>query len=111
MTKAELIALLSEKADQSQKTVNEILQGFTDMITDALVRGERLSLPGLGTFDVKTRAARQGRNPRTGEPMAIEAARVPYFKAARLLKTAVNEKTDTKKTTKRGTLKHKEGCT
>lgn len=99
MTKAEFVALLSEKADQSQKTVNEMLHAFTEIVTDTLVRGESLLFPGLGTFDVKTRAARKGRNPRTGETITIEEAIVPYFKAASLLKSTVNEKT-TKKTIK-----------
>lgn len=101
MTKAELVGLLSEKADQSQKAVHAMLEALTEIVTDTLVRGEKLSLSGFGTFDVKIRAARQGRNPRTGEPIAIEAGRVPYFKAGSVLKTAVNEKTTQKATKER----------
>jgi DNA-binding protein HU-beta len=96
MTKAEFVALLSEKTEQSQKAINEMLQAFTEIVTDALVRGESLLFPGLGTFDVKTRAARKGRNPRTGETIEIAEAIVPYFKAASLLKSTVNEETSKK---------------
>ena len=80
MTKPELV-----KAVATEKAVNAMLE----VITDALVRGEKVQLIGFGTFEISERAAREGRNPQTGESVHIEASRAPKFKAGKALKDAL----------------------
>ena len=82
MNKTELIAAVAEKADLSKKAAVEA-------ITGALIEGEKVQLVGFGSFEVKTRAARVGRNPKTGEEIPISEARLPVFKAGKALKDAV----------------------
>lgn len=67
------------------------MKAFTDVVTEELVKGEKVQIVGFGTFEVSERAAREGRNPRSGEPMTIEASRMPKFKAGKALKDIVNE--------------------
>ena len=86
MNKTELIAAVAEKADLSKK---DAITATVDAITEALTQGEKVQLVGFGSFEVKTRAARVGRNPRTGEPMTYPACKVPTFKPGKPLKDAI----------------------
>ena len=89
MNKAELIAAVAEVAGLSKKDSEKAVNATFDTITAALEAGEKVSLVGFGAFDVKERAARMGRNPRTKEEVEIPASRVPQFKAGKALKDAV----------------------
>lgn len=91
MTKAELIAVVSEKTEFTKKDSEKAVTAVLDAITETLVKGEKVSLVGFGTFEVKDRAERMGHNPQTGEPMPISASKAPVFKAGTALKTAVNK--------------------
>ena len=88
MNKAELIAAVAEVAGLSKKDTEKAVNATFDAITAALEAGEKVSLVGFGAFDVKERAARMGRNPRTKEEVEIPASRVPQFKAGKALKDA-----------------------
>ena len=81
MNKTELIAAVAEKA----------VKAFTDAVAEELVKGGKVQLVGFGTFEVAERAAREGRNPKTGKTMTIEASRTPKFKAGKALKDEVNK--------------------
>ena len=89
MNKTELIAAVAEKADLSKKDAEAAITAAVDAITEALTQGEKVQLVGFGSFEVKTRAARVGRNPRTGEEIPISEAMLPVFKAGKALKDAV----------------------
>ena len=89
MNKTELIAAVAEKADLSKKDAEAAITATVDAITEALTQGEKVQLVGFGSFEVKTRAARVGRNPRTGEEIPIAEAKLPVFKAGKALKDAV----------------------
>ncbi|RMH47384.1 MAG: HU family DNA-binding protein [Gammaproteobacteria bacterium] len=90
MNKSELINAIAQNADLSKAAAGRALDAFIDAVTEALRKGEQVSLVGFGTFSVKERAARTGRNPQTGETIQIAAAKVPGFKAGKALKDAVN---------------------
>ena len=90
MNKAELIDAVAEGADISKAAATRAVDTMFDKITDSLKQGDQVTLVGFGTFSVKDRAARTGRNPRTGEPIQIAASKVPGFKAGKALKDAVN---------------------
>ncbi len=90
MNKAELIDKVAEGADISKAAATRALDTVLDSITNALKSGEQVTLVGFGTFQVKDRAARTGRNPRTGEAINIAASKNPSFKAGKALKDAVN---------------------
>ena len=90
MNKADLIEKIAEEADVSKATASRALDAMLDSITRELKKGEPVTLVGFGTFAVRKRAARSGRNPRTGETVKIKAAKVPGFKAGKALKDAVN---------------------
>lgn len=90
VNKTELVELIAESAEISKTAAAKALNAALDGITAALKRGETLSLLGFGTFAVKARAARSGRNPKTGETIKIAAANIPGFKAGKALKDAVN---------------------
>ncbi len=90
MNKAELIDAVAENADISKAAATRAVDTVLESITNTLKNGEQVALIGFGTFSVKDRAARTGRNPRTGEPLEIPAAKVPSFKAGKALKDAVN---------------------
>ena len=90
MNKTELIAEIAERAEISKKDAEKALKAFTDVVADELVKGEKVQLVGFGTFEVSERAAREGRNPKSGEPMKIEASKSPKFKAGKALKDMVN---------------------
>ena len=89
MNKSELIAAVAAKADLSKKDAEAAVKAVMDSVSEALADGDKVALVGFGTFEVKTRAARTGKNPRTGEAIEIPAAKVPSFKAGAALKNAV----------------------
>ena len=89
MTKAELISAVAEKSNLTKKDSDKAVTAMIEAITEALVKGDKVSLVGFGTFEVKDRAARKGINPRTKEPMPIPASKLPAFKAGKALKEAV----------------------
>ncbi|WP_295764965.1 HU family DNA-binding protein [uncultured Oscillibacter sp.] len=89
MNKAELINVVSEAAEVSKKDAETVITATLDAITDALKEGEKVQLVGFGSFEVKKRAARVGRNPKTKEPIEIPASTVPVFKAGKVLKDIV----------------------
>ena len=90
MNKGELIDRVAGSAGMSRADATKAVDGVLDAITGALAGGGSVSLVGFGTFSVKSRAARMGRNPRTGEAIQIAASKVPGFKAGKALKDAVN---------------------
>jgi DNA-binding protein HU-beta len=90
MNRVELIAEVAKKADLSKKDAEAAVKSVFDAIADALAKGEKVQLIGFGTFDVAERAAREGRNPRTGETMKIDASKAPRFKAGKALKDKIN---------------------
>ena len=90
MNKVELIAALADKAEVSKKDASAVLEAFTDTITEQLSQKEKITLVGFGTFETRERAARIGKNPRTGETLKIAASVAPAFKAGKALKDAVN---------------------
>lgn len=90
MNKTELITAVAEKAEISKKDAEKAVKAFTDVISDELVNGEKVQLVGFGTFEVSERAAREGRNPKSGEVMTIAASKTPKFKAGKALKDMVN---------------------
>ena len=89
MKKSDISAHVAGKTSLSQADAAGAVDAVLSAISDALARGESVNIAGFGTFTVKHRAARQGRNPRTGEPVAIAASNVPSFKAGKGLRDAV----------------------
>ena len=90
VNKSELIDAIAESADIPKASAGRALDALIDSITNTLKSGDSVALVGFGTFDVKDRAARTGRNPQTGAPIDIPASKVPSFKAGKALKDAVN---------------------
>ena len=90
MNKTELIAAVAEKAEISKKDSEKALKAFVDVVTEQLKAGDKVQVVGFGTFEVSERAAREGRNPQTGETMKIAACKAPKFKAGKSLKDAIN---------------------
>jgi DNA-binding protein HU-beta len=90
MTKSELIDAIAEKAGLSKADASKALSATLESVTDALKAGEKVALIGFGTFSVSLRAARTGKNPQTGEALAIPASKAAKFKAGQKLKDAVN---------------------
>ncbi|BCD98080.1 HU family DNA-binding protein [Marinagarivorans cellulosilyticus] len=90
MNKSELVDAIAASADISKAAAGRALDAVTDSITNALKEGDQVALVGFGTFLVKDRAARTGRNPQTGQPIEIAAAKIPTFKPGKALKDAVN---------------------
>lgn len=90
MNKSELIEAIAASADIPKAAAGRALDAVVETITDELKKGEQVALVGFGTFSVKDRAARTGRNPQTGAEIQIAAAKVPSFKAGKALKDAVN---------------------
>lgn len=90
MNKTELIDHIATQADISKAAAGRALDALIGAVTTSLKKGDSVTLVGFGTFDVSTRAARTGRNPRTGEEINIEEARVPKFRPGKALKDAVN---------------------
>ena len=90
MNKTEFIAAIAEEAGITKADATKAVKAFTDVVTAELKKGEKISLVGFGTFEVSERAAREGRNPATGETMKIAASKAPKFKAGKALKDAIN---------------------
>lgn len=91
MNKTELVAAISEKTELTKKDSEKALKALIDVVAEELKKGEKVQLVGFGTFEVAERAAREGRNPQTGETMKIAASKAPKFKAGKALKDMVNE--------------------
>lgn len=91
MNKTELVAAVAAKAELSKKDAEAAVAAVVDSITDALVAGDKVALVGFGTFEVRERAARDGINPLTKQPIKIAASKAPAFKAGKALKDAVNK--------------------
>ena len=92
MNKTELIAAIADQAELSKKDAEAALKAFVDVVASELQKGEKVQLVGFGTFEVSERAAREGRNPQTGETMTIQASKAPKFKAGKALKDMINAK-------------------
>ena len=90
MNKTELVAAIAEEAGLSKKDAEKALKAFTDVVAAELKKGEKIQLVGFGTFEVSERAAREGRNPMTGETIQIAASKTPKFKAGKALKDQIN---------------------
>lgn len=93
MNKNELIETIAAECDISKLTAGKVLDATIDTISKALARGEQVALMGFGTFAVKPRAEREGRNPGTGEKILIKALNIPVFRAGKALKASVNAST------------------
>lgn len=91
MNKTELVAAIADKAELSKKDAEKALNALVASVTDALAKQDKVQLVGFGTFEVRTRNARTGKNPRTGEEIKIPASKVPAFKAGKALKDTVNK--------------------
>jgi DNA-binding protein HU-beta len=91
MNKSELVAAVASKTGATKKDSEAFVNAFTDAVTGALRKGDKVQLVGFGSFDVKKRAARKGRNPQTGAEIKIPASKAPVFKAGKALKDAVNK--------------------
>ncbi len=91
MNKAELITSMAEKSELTKKDAEKALKAFMESVQDSLGKGEKVQLVGFGTYEVKERAARVGRNPKTREEIQIPASKVPVFKAGKDLKDLVNK--------------------
>jgi DNA-binding protein HU-beta len=91
LNKAELVSAVAEKADMSKKDAEKAVKAVFEVIEESLAQSEKVQLVGFGTFEVKDRAARTGRNPQTKEEIQIPAAKVPGFKAGKALKDAVQK--------------------
>ena len=89
MNKTELVSAMAEKADVTKKDAEQVLGAFIDVVGDALKKGDKIQLVGFGTFETRERAAREGKNPQTGEKIKIAACTVPAFKAGKALKDLI----------------------
>ena len=92
MNKSDLVAAMAAKTGDTKKSAEETLNAFVDVVTSALVKGDKVQLVGFGSFEVRKRAARKGRNPQTKEEIKIPASKAPVFKAGKALKDLVNKK-------------------
>ena len=90
MNKAELIAAIAAKTGDTKKAAEASVNAFVEVVTDALVEGDKVQLVGFGTFEVRQRAARKGRNPQTKAEIKIPASKAPVFKAGKGLKDIIN---------------------
>jgi len=89
VNKSELVDLVAEKTEMSKKDSEKAVKAVLDSITDGLVKGDKVQLVGFGTFEVRSRKEREGRNPATGEKIKIKALKVPAFKPGKALKEQV----------------------
>ncbi len=92
MNKADLIAAIAAKTGDTKKGAETTVNALIDVVTGALVKGDKVQLVGFGSFEVRKRAARKGRNPQTKEEIKIPASKAPVFKAGKQLKELVNKK-------------------
>ena len=90
MNKTELVAAMADQAGLSKKDAEKALKAFTDVVAEELKKDGKVQLVGFGTFEVSSRAAREGRNPQSGAPMKIAASKAPKFKAGKALKDLIN---------------------
>ena len=91
MNKKELVQTIAKEADVTIDNADKCLDALTKAITQSLAKNDNVTLVGFGTFQVKDRAAREGRNPKTGETIQIKASKVPSFKAGKTLKDVINK--------------------
>ncbi len=91
MKKSEIVASLADSNDLSRGKAEKVVDDLLDLIAEALAKGDKVVLSGFGTFEVRTRVARSGRNPRTGETIDVPEQKTPAFKVGKLLKDAVNK--------------------
>ena len=91
MNKTQLIDVVATKTDLIKKKAEEVVNAVNEAITEALKAGDKVQIIGFGTYEVKERAAREGRNPKTGETITIAASKAPAFSAGKALKDAINE--------------------
>lgn len=92
MNKSDLIAAIAAKTGETKKDAEATLNAFVDVVTETLVKEDKVQLVGFGSFEVRKRAARKGRNPQTKEEIKIPASKAPVFKAGKALKDLVNKK-------------------
>ncbi len=92
MNKSELIAAIAAKTGETKKDAEATLNAFVNVVSETLVKGDKVQLVGFGSFEVRKRAARKGRNPQTKEEIKIPASKAPVFKAGKALKDLVNKK-------------------
>ena len=97
MNKTELIAEIAQKTGLTKKDAEQAVKALVETVTEQLKKGNKVQMVGFGTFEVSKRAAREGRNPQTGESMKIKASKAPKFKAGKGLKDAVNTSKKKKK--------------
>ena len=90
MNKADLVAAIAAKTGESKKASEALVNAFTGVVAEALAGGDKVQLVGFGSFEVRKRAARKGRNPQTKEEIKIPASKAPVFKAGKALKDLVN---------------------
>ena len=90
MNKSDLIAAVAAKTGETKKSAEASINAVVDVIAETLAKGDKFQLVGFGSFEVRARAARKGRNPQTGKEMKIAAKKAPVFKAGKALKDAVN---------------------
>lgn len=91
MNKTELVSVIAEKTGLTKREAESAAVAFVDAVTEALVQGEKVQIIGFGTFEVRDRDARTGKNPKTGEVIEIAACKSPAFKAGKALKDVVNK--------------------
>ncbi|MFR3920384.1 MAG: HU family DNA-binding protein [Clostridia bacterium] len=92
MNKSDLIAAVAAKTGSTKKDAEATINSFVEVVTEALEKGDKVQLVGFGSFEVRKRAARKGRNPQTKEEIKIPASKAPVFKAGKALKDLVNKK-------------------
>ena len=92
MNKSDLIAAVAAKTGETKKSAETSINAIVNVIAETLAKGDKIQLVGFGSFEVRSRAARKGRNPQTGKEMKIAAKKAPVFKAGKALKDAVNKK-------------------
>ena len=92
MNKSDLIAAVAAKTGETKKNAETSINAIIDVIAETLAKGDKIQLVGFGSFEVRQRAARKGRNPQTGKELKIAAKKAPVFKAGKALKDAVNKK-------------------
>lgn len=92
MNKTELIAAIAAKTGETKKDAEATLNAFVNVVSETLAKGDKIQLVGFGSFEVRKRAARKGRNPQTKEEIKIPASKAPVFKAGKALKDLVNKK-------------------
>ena len=92
MNKTELIAAIAAKTGETKKDAEATLNAFVNVVSETLAKGDKVQLVGFGSFEVRKRAARKGRNPQTQEEIKIPASKAPVFKAGKALKDLVNKK-------------------